>query len=91
MKIKKDALVTKGYLDEVLDSRFNEFFNRLVEYLDFRLEPLEEEAKKSAKFRKFTTDKLDWLVGKYTKFEEEHMILTHQQIELNKKLETHTH
>lgn len=84
---KKDELVTKGYLEE----QFNKLFNRLIIYLDHRFEPLEREMEKNAKFREFAADKLDWLTGKYQKFEEEHMILTHQQIELNKKLETHTH
>lgn len=81
--------VTKDYLEKVLDERFDQFFKRLEVYLDHRFRPLEEMAADYYKFKDYVTDKLDWLVGKYQKFEDEHMILTSQYSSINERLDTH--
>ncbi|OGK17837.1 hypothetical protein A3G67_02825 [Candidatus Roizmanbacteria bacterium RIFCSPLOWO2_12_FULL_40_12] len=85
IKKLKRAFVTKDYLDKRLDDRFDRF----EKYMDYRFQTIEEILKELLKFNDFATDKLDWLVGKYQKFEDERMILTTQYSSVNKRLDVH--
>lgn len=90
-KTAKDELVTKSYFDQTLDRRFKEhsegITERIIRYIDYRLEPLELMAKDYAQFKDKVLTSLDWLVGAFKKFEDEHTLLTERYIEINKRLE----
>ncbi len=81
----KNDIVTKTYLDKVLDERFDRF--KL--YFDFRFERIEQMAEEFLKYKSFMLDKLDWLVGKYKKFDEEYTIISGKSIDISKTLEDH--
>lgn len=83
MKKNKKNFITEDILNKKLDERFTRF----EKYLDHRLQPLEEMAEDFYKFQDFVIDKLDWLMGKYIKFEDEHMILTNRYSSINERLE----
>ncbi len=88
-KKQKDALVTQALLKETLDERFEQFYKRLEIYLDHRFKPLEAMAEDYYKFKDYVIDKLDWLVGKYQKFEDEHLILTTRYTDVSRKIDNH--
>lgn len=98
-KHKKDELLTKNYLDKkfkvnqkYFDNEFQSFSNRIINYVNLRLEPMEEEIKKvdSIDSRLESINKtLDWLAGKYKEFEEEHTVLTEQNSRNINKLDNH--
>lgn len=74
---KKGENVTKSYLDEQLNKMIKTIdkrFDRLFVYLDYRFEPLEKMAEDYPKFKDYVYDKLDWLVGKYQKLDDEHTV-----------------
>lgn len=73
-------LVTKGYLEEVLEEKFNQFFNRIIVYIDFKIKPLEEMSVDYYKFKDHVNKTLDWLVGAYQKFDEEYLILRKKKL-----------
>ena len=77
MRKKNNQLVTVDVLEAVLDKRFEQFgkqittqiVSQLIEYIDMRVGAVETNQEEMR-------NTLDWLVGAYKKFEEEHMILT---------------
>lgn len=59
-----------------MNKSIDERFKKMQEYLDFRLEPLDTLVKDFYEFRSNVFDKLDWLIGQYKRFDEEHTVLT---------------
>lgn len=87
-KQKKDELMTKTYLDE----RFSSFSNKIINYIDLRLEPIEEKVQKIDSIDKRLESimkTLDWLAGKYKKFDEEYVVASEQAHRVNGKLDNH--
>ena len=85
-KIKqKDELVTKEYLELRLDKHTAS----IIKYIDHRLEPFEEMRKDYYEFKDSVLKSLDWLVGAFKKFNEEHTILMGTYTEVNTKLDNH--
>lgn len=66
---------------------------RTERYLEYKIEVDKAEAKKFreefVKFKNYVYDKLDWLVGAFQKFNEEHTILSGKYSEVNEKLDNH--
>ncbi len=83
VKKLKRTFVTKGDLKKGL-GRFatkeyvDKRFERLFKYLDQRFEPLDKLVNGFDEFKNKVLTNLDWLTGKYKKFEEEHTVLTEQ-------------
>ena len=101
-KSEKDELVTKKYLDSklsCLDKKFDDKFeyldkkiDKVIHYMNLKFESIEE---KLIKLDSINTGleriakTLDWLVGKYKKFDEEHVILSEQNERINNRLDIH--
>lgn len=90
IKKMKEVFATKDNLkgfasNEYVDKRFE----RLFKYLDHRFEPLDNLVREFADFKDKVLTDLDWLMGKYTKFEDEHIVLTEQTSRVNEKLDNH--
>lgn len=79
-KLKK-VFATQEYVDKR--------FERLFKYLDYRLEPLDKLVKDIDELNNKISTDLDFLIGKYTKFEDEHAVLTEQTNRVNGKLDNH--
>jgi len=75
------AFATQEYVDKR--------FERLFKYLDHRFEPLDKLVNGFDEFKDKVLTNLDWLTGKYRKFEEEHTVLTEQNSRNINKLENH--
>ncbi len=94
VKKLKRTFVTKGDLKKGL-GRFatkeyvDKRFERLFKYLDQRFEPLDKLVNGFNEFKDKVLTNLDWLTGKYRKFEEEHTVLTEQNSRNINKLENH--
>ena len=72
---KRSTYVTKSHFDkttELMGKRFDAF----QKYLEFRLDPIEQAQKDNEKFKQSVLKSLDWLVGAFKKFDEEHTILS---------------
>lgn len=67
--------------------------NRLIKYIDFKTDRLENSilslSKELTEFKEQTARTLDWLVGAFKKFDEEHMILSSNYTTINKTLDNH--
>lgn len=100
---KKNKVVTESFLDnrlsileKSLDKRFemivayiDKRFERLFIYLDHRFEPLEKMAEDYPKFKDYVYDKLDWLVGKYQKLDDELTIMSERHFIITDKINNH--
>ncbi len=88
-KLKKD-FATKADLkvyatkEDLLTS-----IDRIIKYVDFRFEQVEEKLDKVIKNVDFIMEKLDWLVKAYTKFEDEYLVLSHQYSRVDKSVDDH--
>ncbi len=82
-KLKK-VFVTKSYFTKEL-KRLDRRFDGLKMYIDLRLEPLNG----LGEFKESVLKTLDWLVGAFKKFDEEHTILAGRYGEINMKIENH--
>ena len=90
MRKKNNQLVTVDVLEAVLDKRFEQFgkqittqiVSQLIEYIDMRVGAVETDQEEMR-------NTLDWLVGAYKKFEEEHMILTSKYTSVQHRLDNH--
>ncbi|MBI2641160.1 hypothetical protein HYW87_01015 [Candidatus Roizmanbacteria bacterium] len=60
-----------------------------MEYIDFKLQPVEKFIAEFGHFKNKVFERFDWLMAKYQKFEDEHTILSSRQININDKLENH--
>lgn len=91
-----DELVTKIYLDKrfiefekKMDKKFQLNTNRILAYVDHEIEPLKKMAEEFYEFRNSVYDRLDWLVGAFKKFNEEHTTLTEQYSRVDEQLTNH--
>ena len=66
-KTSKNNFVTEDYLDQ----KFKEFWERLETYLNFRFEPFEKMRIDFYTFKDRMEKNIDWLIGKYDKFDKE--------------------
>lgn len=83
----KIDLVNKR-LDAKIDL-VNKRIDRVIDYIDERLKPFEEMRKEFAEFKDRVLTALDWLIGAFKKFEEEHTILTGKYSEVSQRLNDH--
>lgn len=78
-------LVTEDYLSKKLKSTEN--------FLNFRINTLQEDLENFKKqfndFKDKVLTNLDWLVGAFKKFDEEHTVMSHRNREISGKLENH--
>ena len=72
---------TKDYVDKR--------FERLFKYLGHLFEPLDKLIKGFDELKDKISTNLDFLMGKYTKLDEEHTVLTEQNKRTNGKLANH--
>lgn len=86
-KLEKTFATKKDLKDS--ESRLNKRIDRLSEDIDYKLEPLFEFKEEMANFKDSVLKSLDWLVGAFKKFEEEHTVLTAQNKRTNGKLDNH--
>ena len=97
-KLEK-TFVSKKYFDDKLDVakkdlkdtelRLNKRIDRVTKYVNFEIEPITDFKKEFKDFKNKVFDKLDWLIGKYNKFEAEHTVLTEQNNRTNNKINNH--
>ena len=84
IKLKK-VFVTKQELKLEID--------RVIKYVDYKTDRLEKAiltlSKELAEFKEHTNKTLDWLVGAFKKFDEEHTILSARYSTVNKTLDNH--
>jgi len=83
-----DGFATKKDLKDT-ELRLNTRIDRMTKYVDFELEPVNDFKKEFKDFKNKVFDKLDWLIGKYNKFEAEHTVLTEQNNRTNNKINNH--
>lgn len=95
-KNNDNQIVTRGILreefaafDKHLEKAFDNQFNRIKSYLDFRLKPLEEMMEDYYKWKDHVNKTLDWLVGAYQKFEEKYDFVSSKQVDTQNRLENH--
>lgn len=86
-KLEK-TFATKNDLKES-EGRLNKRIDRMTKYVDFEIEPVTDFKKEFKDFKNKVFDKLDWLIGKYNKFEAEHTVLTEQNNRTNDKIDVH--
>lgn len=72
-----------------LTKKFEALKTGLIFYIEEKMKPLEESVKRSEKIWQNVSVTLDWLVGKFTKFDQELTILIARYPDLNDKLENH--
>jgi len=78
---KKDLKLSEIRLDGKID--------RIMKYIDFKLEPIGEFKAEFTDFKESVLKTLDWLVGAFKKFDEELTIIAHRDIKFEDKLENH--
>ena|SRR3990167_1468027 len=83
-KLKK-VFVTKQELKSEID--------RVIKYVDYKTDRLENSilrlTKEFNEFKEQTAKSLDWLVGAFKKFDEEHSILTARYSTIGKTIDNH--
>lgn len=93
-----NAVMDKRFQEtnDVMDKRFSESqvqldkkFDAFQKYFDFRLEPIEESQKENEAFKARVLDSLDWLVGAFKKFDEEHTVLSGNYSDIQSKIHDH--
>ena len=92
----KNELVTKRYLDGALkrkinesESRLNKRIDRVMKYIDFKLEPIEKFITEFQDFKNKVFEKFDWLMRKYTKLDDENAASFEQYKRVDEKLANH--
>ena len=73
-KLEK-TFATKEELKKT-ESQLNNRIDRLSQNIDYKLAPLIEFKEDFSSFKSSVLKTLDWLVGAFKKFEEEHLVLT---------------
>lgn len=86
-KLEK-TFATKAELKQT-EFSLNKRIDRLSKEIDFKLEPLMEFKEEFSDFKSSVLKSLDWLVGAFTKFNEEHAVLTEQNGRAIDKLNNH--
>jgi len=102
-QIVKNNYLTKDYFDKELTKRLNRSIKNITEYVDIRFNEVDRRFEQvDRRFeqvdRRFEQideklnkimNHLDWLVGEYKRFDEEHIVATEQSRRQNDKLENH--
>lgn len=88
LKKELNLFATKKDLVET-ENKLNKRIDRLSKEIDFKLEPLMEFKEEFSGFKSSVLKTLDWLVGAFTKFNEDHTVLTEQNGRAHKKLDNH--
>lgn len=78
----------KNELNKV-EIRLNKRIDRLSKEIDHKLEPLMEFKEEFTSFKGSVLKTLDWLVSAFTKFNDEHSVLTEQNNRTRLKIENH--
>ncbi len=78
---KKDLKASEIRLDKKIDG--------VIKYIDFKSEPIGEFRTEFIDFKERVLKTLDWLVDAFKKFDEELIVKTHQDTEVEDKLENH--
>lgn len=89
---KKDFKKTEDRLNKrtgQVESSINKRIDRVLKYIDFKIKPLEEFRKEMLEFKDKVLDRLDWLIGKYQKFEDEYTIQAEQNRRILDRIENH--
>jgi uncharacterized coiled-coil DUF342 family protein len=86
-KLKK-VFATKSELKTLSDS-VDKRFIRVLDVIDDLREELRDFKKEMREFRDQTNKTLDWLVGAFKKFDEEHSILTARYSTISKTVDKH--
>lgn len=71
---KQDLLATEDRLDQKIDKRID----GVIKYIDYKLELVDEFKKEFVDFKDRVMKTLDWLVGAFKKFDEEHTVMAEQ-------------
>ena len=97
--INKNNLASKTDLKETenrfsnklreTEERLNKRIDRVLKYIRFEIEPLKEFNKEMREFKNKVLDKMDWLIGKFQKFEEEYMIQNEHNSRTLDRIENH--
>lgn len=89
--ITNNHFITKKHFDSKMKN-VDRRFERLMYGINLRFDYMEERLKKldsvDERLDKIMNT-LDWLVGRYKKFDEEHVILTGRYGKINEKLHSH--
>ena len=78
---KRNNLVTEDYLNKKTDA--------IIEYIDYRLNPIEKFREEFTSFKNQVLKSLDWLVGAFKKFSEEHTVLSESHTRTQDTLDNH--
>jgi len=88
IKNPHNGLATKRDLKEV-EKRLNNRMDRIQRYMDFKINPIENAVAELIGFKNKILDRLDWLIGKYQKFEKEYTVQVQQNKRILDRLENH--
>ena len=91
-KYSASGLATKKDLKDSLvqtEERLNKRIDRVMKYIDFKIKPLEEMSRDFYDFKNKVFDRLDWLIGRYQKFEDEYTVQAEQNKRILDGLENH--
>jgi DNA-binding ferritin-like protein len=96
---KISTYVTTTHFDKAmdhLDQRFAEThktmdkkFDTMQKYIDIKVNPLEKELEVNRDFREQVLKTLDWLVGAFKKFDEEHTLLSGKYSGIQDRIDDH--
>lgn len=81
IKKLKETFVTKDEYKASID--------RIIKYIDYRLEPLDELIRGFREFQEQMSKTMDFLVGAYQKLTDEHIVAGEQYSRLNRGLQNH--
>lgn len=71
------------------EERLNKRIDRVLKYVRFEIEPLKAFYKEMREFKDKVLDRLDWLIGKYEKFEQEYTIQNEHNSRMLDRIENH--
>jgi hypothetical protein len=83
-----NGLATKKDVNESED-RLNKRIDRVIKYIDLKINPFEEMRQDFYDFKNKIFDRLDWLIGRYKKFEDEYTVQAEQNKRILDRLENH--
>ena len=63
--------------------------DRIIKYIDYRLEPLDELIREFREFKEQMSKTMDFLVGVYQKLTDEHIVAAEQYSRTNRIVENH--
>lgn len=90
--MKKDLVGVETRLNKDLkavEERLNKRIDRVLKYIDFKIQPFEEMRIEFIDFKNKVFDRFDWLIGRYKKFEDEYTIQAEQNKRILDRIENH--